>query len=354
MRQILISAAEPGMVLAKPIYDDKDRVLVSAGSKLTENFLRKLEEYGFHSVCVETKDSKGIVLNDIVPLAIKNKAAKAIQDLDMPTVMESAKEIVDCICESSNTSLDLVDIRNDKNYDYQHAVTVAELSVAMGRLVTDEKGYSLTYQNLCDLAVAALLHDIGKRCADRRILEQLDIGTEKIEYSEELAPVFSYNLLKDNSMVSATSRVGILFHRTDENGKGSPVKNIEPDKIHIFAKILHIADTYDTLISRKVLNGKKITSAEAIEYLMANCDTKFNADLVREFMKYVPIYPKGSTVTLSNGLKAVVYENVVGRMMRPKVMLEDGRIIDLFEHPSVTVVGEVVNYEEVSEDVKSK
>ena len=87
---------------------------------------------------------------------------------------------------------------------------------------------------------------------------------------------------------------------------------------------------------------------------MANCETKFNSDLVRAFMQYVPIYPKGSKVTLSTGEHGVVYENTVGKMMRPKVMLNNGEIIDLFDNPSITVVSESVNYEEVSNNVKSR
>jgi len=349
MKQIHISNAKVGMVLSKPIYDDHSRILVNAGSALTENFLKKLTDMGFTTLCVDTKDTDGIVLNDVVPITIKNKAASAVKNLDIPTVMESAKEIVECICESDDTVFELLNLRNEQNYGYQHAVTVAELSIAMGRLVKDEHGYTLSQDSLIELAVAALLHDIGKRCSDRKVFEQLNIDNDKLEYSEQLAPVFSYNLLKDNSLVSATSRVGILFHKTDENGKSSPIKNMEPDKIHIFAKILHIADTYDTLVSEK-----NISSADAIEYLMANCDVKFNADLVRSFVNYVPIYPKGSSITLSNGAKAVVYENKPGRMMRPVIKLEDGRIIDLFNYPSITVVDQTVNYEDVSEDVKNK
>jgi len=87
---------------------------------------------------------------------------------------------------------------------------------------------------------------------------------------------------------------------------------------------------------------------------MANCDTKFNSDLVRAFVHYVPIYPKGTSVTLSNGIEAVVYENTAGKMTRPKVLLEDGQIIDLYDNPSVTIVKEKVNYTNVSEDIKNR
>lgn len=354
MKQINISRATAGMVVAKPIYDEKNRILVNTGAVLSEQNLKKLIEMGFSTVCIDTEDTKNIILEDIVPITTKNRAIQSIHNLDMPSIIESAKEIVACISESNNLSFDFFDARDRKNYDYQHAVTVAEFSIAMGKLVIDSNGNPLSQNALYELAIAALLHDIGKRCSDRKILEQLNVPLDKIEYSEEMAPVFSYNLLKDNSLISATARVGILFHKTDENGKGAPMK-VEPAKIHLFSKILHIADTYDTLIN-KGLNedGNVLSSADAIEHLMANCNTKFNSDLVRNFVHYIPIYPKGSHVKLSNNMSAIVYENTVGQMTRPKVILEDGRKIDLYDYPSITVIGESVNYEEVSKDVKSR
>lgn len=354
MKQINIAQATAGMVLAKPIYDEKNRILINAGSVLSDNIVKKLVEMGFYNICIDTEDTKDIVLEDVVPITTKNKAIQSIHNLDMPSIIESAKEIVACISESTNLSFDFFDGRDEKNYDYQHAVTVAELSIAMGKLVTDPNGNPLSQNGLYELAIAALLHDIGKRCSDRKILEQLRIPSDKIQYSEEMAPVFSYNLLKDNSLISGTARVGILFHKTDENGKGAPMK-VDPAKMHIFSKILHIADTYDTL-TNKGLNedGNALSSADAIEYLMANCDTKFNRELIRNFVNYIPIYPKGSHVKLSNNMSGIVYENTVGQMTRPKVILEDGRKIDLYEYPSITVISEKVNYEEVSNDVKSR
>ena len=47
---------------------------------------------------------------------------------------------------------------------------------------------------------------------------------------------------------------------------------------------------------------------------------------------------KGTKVTLSNGLEGVVYENKVGEMLRPKILLKDGTIIDLMNNNSITIV----------------
>lgn len=352
MKEINIENATEGMILAKPIYDEKNRTLINDGAILTANYLQKLIAMGVNKIYVATKETEGINIEDSLSIELRNKAATSIQNLDIPTVLESAKEIVECMCESADKSLDLLNIRNSTNYAYHHAVTVAEISIAIGKVAKDENGEALSRESLVQLAVAALLHDIGKRCVDKKVLEQLNIVVDNMPYREDFAPIFAYNLLKENPLIDSQSLTGILFHQMDENGMGFPAK-VDPNRVPVFSKIIHIADTYDTLISKKI-DGKQITSADAVEYLMAYCDTKFNRELVSDFIRYIPLYPKGSYLTLSNGMKAIVYENTVGQMMRPSVILEDGRKINLFEHPSITIIGETVNYEEVSNDVKSK
>ena len=76
---------------------------------------------------------------------------------------------------------------------------------------------------------------------------------------------------------------------------------------------------------------------------MGSCGTLFDRDIVEIFMGYVPLYPKGATVLLSNGKKAIVAENFKFNTMRPKVILEEsGDELDLAYDPdcrSITIIG---------------
>lgn len=351
MKQINIENATNGMIIARPIYDDKDRMLMQQGSKLSDVVLNKLKEIGFLNICIETKETQGIILNDVVSTDVKNKAANAVQDLNMLSILESAREIVECIY-LNNSPFDLIDTRTKKNYEYSHAVSVAEMAVVVGKYAVDENGKRLSRESLIELATAALLHDIGRRCADKRVLEQLGFSSDKIQYTEELAPVFSYNLLKESSLVSSKSRAAILFHKTDENGNNCPLKNMDKSKIHVFAKILHIVNDYDILITNNKKTGERVTSTEAIGYMLSQCDKKYNRDLLVKFINNVPIYPRGTSLELSDGSVAIVYDNTIGKMFRPKVILEDGTKIDLSEHPDIKITGEKREYEEIN--TKSK
>ncbi len=78
------------------------------------------------------------------------------------------------------------------------------------------------------------------------------------------------------------------------SGSGYP-NGLTGDKIHPFAKIIHVADVYDALSSDRAYK-KAYTYSESLEYLMGGCGTLFDQQVVRAFMDKVPVYPKGVTV----------------------------------------------------------
>lgn len=342
MQQLYIDFVKQGMCLGKNVYDENGNVLLRRGVQISDRMIQILKNKGFQSLCIDNEETKDIQLDDNIPVEVRQKAVDSLKNLDLPSIMDSAKKIVECLCEKMNISFDLMDIRDRENFDYGHAVTVAEMSVAVAKELRNSRNERL-YNNeqLESLAVAALLHDIGKRCSNHDVLKKLNIPAEAKEsfmhYKEELSPVYGYNLLKDNLLVSPYVKAAILFHKADENGKNMPLA-IEPNKVHPFAKIIHVTDTYDMLINQLQKEGIHFSNSDAIEYLMANCHTKFNTDIVKTFIKYIPIYPKGTYVNLSNGQTGIVYENKTGAMLRPVVLLKDGTLLNLIENNSITIV----------------
>lgn len=76
----------------------------------------------------------------------------------------------------------------------------------------------------------------------------------------------------------------------------------------MFAKIIHIADVYDAITSERPYK-KAQSPKEAIEFLMNNAGKMFQPEYVKAFITYIPVYPKGRNVILSDGNVAVVVEN---------------------------------------------
>ena len=53
MQTVSVDQVKPGMILAKPIIDDKNRVIVTEGAALTAMHVKRLERWGIKQVFVQ-------------------------------------------------------------------------------------------------------------------------------------------------------------------------------------------------------------------------------------------------------------------------------------------------------------
>ena len=70
------------------------------------------------------------------------------------------------------------------------------------------------------------------------------------------------------------------------DGSGYPLQ-LKGNEIHPFAKIIHVCDVYDALVSNRVYR-KALNPSEALEYLMSNCWTMFDTPFVKKIMQSIP------------------------------------------------------------------
>lgn len=327
IRAINIEKVEPGMFLGQTICDENGRKLVLKDKELTEFSIEKLKELGFNFIYVEDKIGEEFQNKDVFSDELKRKMSDDLKRLDITSTIENAKNIVETICNNYHNIFDTIDIRNNNDYLFKHSIMVAEFSIAIGMKL------NLKQQELVNLTISALLHDIGKLCINKEMLDKIKINDKELMYQEKFHPFYAYSLLSKMPEISATTKSAILFHHKNENGTGFPENIKVPD--HIFYKILHVADAYDNLISSK--NG--MNPSDALEYLYANSGTLFNVDVVNAFKSCIPIYPRGIEVKLSNGLDGVVIANTNDKS-RPKVkVLIKGTnvVFDLRKYLDVTI-----------------
>ena len=109
----------------------------------------------------------------------------------------------------------------------------------------------------------------------------------------------SYELLKERWDVSAQVKSAVLFHHENVDGSGYP-QGLEGHEQTLFTKILHVADVYDALVSKRPYKNP-YSPYEASEYLMGGCGIMFDQTVVDILLRYVPLYPKGTAVILSDG-----------------------------------------------------
>jgi len=108
-----------------------------------------------------------------------------------------------------------------------------------------------------------------------------------------------------------------LQHHEAPDGSGLP-RGMSDDQIHIYGKIVAVANTYDHLLYDPV-TGKKTMPHEACETLTALAGTKLDRECVIQFLRTVSVYPTGSSVRLTNKETGVVVGQHRGLPGRPVV-----------------------------------
>ena len=144
------------------------------------------------------------------------------------------------------------------------------------------KNLGMNKQELKDLEMAAVLHDVGK------------IGIDKSVFLKpgKLTPE-EYEVIKKHSTIGANiiSRVSFLkgaaeyvrHHHERWDGTGYPDK-LKADAISLGARILAVVDSFDAMMSERPYK-KPMTLAEAFAELRKNSGGQFDAKVVEEFLK---------------------------------------------------------------------
>ncbi|MDO4303121.1 MAG: HD-GYP domain-containing protein [Bacillota bacterium] len=318
----------PDMLLAKAIVGEDGRLLIGAGTRITSTLLKRIVSMGFQGAYVDTPGFEDIVVNDVIPDELRTKAFEALYKSDYPACVSIAKKMVQEMKYKETLKLDLLDIKNDKNYEYRHCVSVAVYCIAIGI------GYGMNEEQLENLAVAGLLHDIGKFDVKKRVLNAKHVYNDREMDEMKKHPMYSYEILKDYPFISSVARNSILFHH--ENLDGSGYYGITEEKLGIFPRIIRVADTYDAFTAQRKYR-EAYSPAYAMEYLMSNVGTLFDKNIVEIFARQFPIYPNGFTLRLSNGEVAVVVSNDMNSQ-RPLVRRMDKVNVDLGTDPEYRTV----------------
>ncbi|TCO68249.1 HD-GYP domain-containing protein [Marinisporobacter balticus] len=336
MRLVPIDYAKEGMYLAQTLNDRNNRILLQKGIRLNQNLLERIKENGIYSIYIHDEYSDNEI-EDIISPKLRNSAITTIKDTfdnldqyfgqnnnsikakqllqtrekNLQSLNSISKEVVEEILTGENMVINLVDVKSIDNYTYRHSVNVAVLSLVLGI----ELG--LNKDELYDLCIGAMLHDVGKSFIPKEILLKREALTnQEYEIVKEHAKK-GYDYLKERYDLNTSVKLIALQHHERIDGSGYPYGYTE-NKINKLSKIVAIADTYDAMVSDTPYR-KALPANEAIELIMGSAGGNFDFDMVRVFIKKIIPYPVGSLVQLSNGEIGVVEEIKPDFPLRPKV-----------------------------------
>ncbi len=329
MRYVSLKDAQPGMQLGAELFDSQGRILMGANMVLTENFIQRLMEYGYAGVYIRDELTEDIDVESAISPQLRTQGLECIRSRDIDACKEVAKKLVEEILGKGKVSLDMIDLRSYDDYTYAHSMNVAVLCAVMGM------GFELDEKDLGQLVTAGLLHDLGKLAIPEEILNKPGRLTKEEYRRMQEHPTISYELIKDRIDLSAQVKVAVLFHHENVDGTGYP-NGVSGEDQTLFTKILHVADVYDALTSKRPYK-EPYAPFDAAEYMMGGCGIMFDRDVVETLIHVVPLYPKGTQVELSDGRSGVIKENGGEHNLRPVVRLMDGSTLDLAARENLSV-----------------
>ncbi len=308
MRKISVSNCEAGMILGKAIFFNGAAILLEAGVELTETYINRLINLGISEVYIDDEISKDIVVRDVVADETRREAIEFIKNtmntycsgdtLYTIEVMKVVNKIIDDILSLDDIIVNLTDIKTCDNYTFLHSVNVCILSIITG------VNLEMPYNELKDLGVGALLHDIGKVVIPSQILQKDSALTDEEYEVVKKHSIMGYNILKTMPQISEVSAMVALCHHERYDGKGY-ISGLKKDEIHVFSRIVAIADIFDALTSDRIYR-KKISTNQAIDYLTVIAAPSLDSNILCCFTKIIPPFPIGTGVLLNNGEKGVV------------------------------------------------
>lgn len=331
---ILISTdrLKEGMIVGQAIYTSSGVILLEEGIELKYRYIEKLNELGISNIYINESLTDNLELYQIVKEDTKIEALTMMKsimndvalfdDADASNVANTVSKIVDGLLDNDDILINLIDIRTVDDYTFGHSVNVCILS-----LVT---AISLGYEReqLIDLGIGAILHDIGKTQISIDILNKpYELTLD--EYKEiKKHTLLGYGILKKLKTISNEAINIALLHHERYDGNGYP-NNLKATNIHEFARIVSVADVYDALTTNRVYR-KQINSDIAINYLLSMAGSQFDEKMVEGFMKSVAKYPLGKGVVLNSGEKGYVIKNRKENINKPIVKVlydKEGKIL---------------------------
>jgi response regulator RpfG family c-di-GMP phosphodiesterase len=295
--------------------------LLNCTSVLTEEYISRLFSLGLPGVYIEDELSKGIEVDGIISPELRSKGIECLRKCDIDACQGVANDIVGEILVGGALSLDLMDLRSYDNYTHAHSVNVAVICGVIGM------GLQLEGREIRELVMAALLHDLGKLTIPLEILNKPGRLTQEEFAIIKSHPEKSYEMIKNRWDIPSSVKAAVRYHHKNVDGSGYP-EGVETEAQSLYTKILHVADVYDALISRRPYKAP-YSPYEVSEYLMGGCGIMFDFNIVKALLAHVPLYPKGTMVKLSDDREGVIYDNTGLHNLRPIIRLVTGEMIDL-------------------------
>lgn len=360
---------EPGMITADDVYRPNGTLLIPKHTTLNELMIAKLPLYNIIELPILDGpiEKPHIDMDKLIELAKKDAAAKQktaevnsyaqkvksseefqgfnhtynsvinmVNDdvhkyLAGEAVLDTNKLIDSTLSLLKGSSIHIFDmlhnIQVNEDSVFMHSVNVALIAVTIGKWV------SLPESDIRNLALAGLLHDIGKTTISNDLLNKPGKLTDEEFAIIKSHPKKGYDLIR-NSTLDVSIKEACLLHHERCDGSGYPFA-LSSNKISPYAKIIAIANVYDAMTSPRSYRPA-LCPFKAIQIFESDGLYKYDPKFIMTFLENIGASYLNNKVLLNDGRTGEIVMLNKLSLSKPMIKCED-EFIDLSKHPELSI-----------------
>lgn len=336
MKLINIRKARPGDILSYNIMTETGQIMLRDGMILNSEYIKKIKSMGINYIYIKDE-----LFEDIAPInpelvKLKAEVVKSFNNMynrvqsedlrKIDDISNNVESLVDFIVSSKDINLVyLSDLKSFDNYTFVHSLNTSLTALFIGK----HMGFSR--ENLVEITLGSLLHDIGKTKVPKGILNKVGrLDSAEFEIMKK-HPEFGHDIIFRMPSVSPMARMISLQHHERVDGSGYP-NGIFDEDIAMYAKIGALSDVYDALSNNRVYRNALPTD-EAYDIIVKNSGVYFDSRVVEVFKREFSVYPIGTQIEVTGGMIGYVVKQNRGEPRRPVVRLGYNPIGEKLAYP---------------------
>lgn len=349
MKKVSINALQPGMKLARTIINDNMIVVLAENTLLTTAHITRLDFLGIQEVHV--KDDYDLSPQNFIVQAMisrshafladyqevlstaENLFKSVVKTKQLPVIKMKnlVKNSISPMIKESGVIDYIYELKYINNSAYNHSLRVSILSGVLAKWMQFSKA------EIDDIILAGLLHDIGKTQIDEQIIEKNIENLTEEEYNAYMQhTVIGYHMINQKDDLPGGVKQAVLQHHEKNDGSGFPF-NVLSNDIHLYAKLIAVADLYDNMTTERE-GFLKQTPFSAMAQITKEMFTTLDPKVCMPFLTNVQQAFIGSKVQLSDKRQGKIIQYKKDFAALPIIRTESNDIIDLNRHPELTII----------------
>lgn len=358
MLRVSIHEAAEGMRLAMPVYHPRrgGPVLLKSGVSLDARLIARLREIELREIWIHYP-GMGFLGSFVSPAilqaraqlshkvfeALDTVAANAMAKLDYGSYKRAVVGLIEQLLRAPTAAYYVEELSTADTPHGRHANSVCFLSLLMGLKLGDyliaerSRLHAAHARDVTSLGVGAMLHDVGMLRLPTQTLRKWNREHDETDPHWQRHVKLGFDMVREG--VDPSAAAVVLHHHQAHDGSGFPRRKLlgggaiplEGQEIHVFARIVAVADEFDRLRDSgdapgadSVPQTRRPTVAALREMTLGETSKRYDPMVIRALVASVPAYAPGSIVTLGDGSKAVVCNWRPDDPCRPRVRLIDG------------------------------